>query len=938
MNSIAQARLTSSYLSIQRKALIVISIPVIALAVCACLFGYAQREDGVAHGLVKHTLEIQERIRRIVRTAQDVQSSLRGYIATGDDHSLDQYRIARPAIPELLDGLATLVASDAAESARVKDIKLLTEGTLAQIDRLLPVVQELRRTLPDPLQRQRPTVALADEADQWYRELDLLLASENRLLDSRIVQSYATKRICDWAFGAVVLLGVAGGLLAICLLASGITRRMQVLETNAARLEQGVPLLPLGGGNDEIGRLGAAMERASRLLAERSKRQTLALKAARIAIWEMDLASHLIRYEGEREFLDSTNYLMEALPATKDAFYDFIDAQDRARAQEQFTAALANHTEYQGEYRIVSAGTDVRWMKVVARHFSDGHAPSSFLGVMMDITKRKQNDEVTSSQARELAKSDRKLLEQTRLLQCILDSMGDGVIAADMNGDFLLFNPAAKKMLGVGAVETATTTEQSSKLFGIFLPDMATPYPTSDLPLARALLGESVDGEELFIRNANILEGAWFSGTARPLRDEGRMWGGVVVFSDITERKRERALRAAKEEAENANKAKNEFLSRMSHELRTPLNAIIGFSQVLEMTETLEKNRPRIGHILKAGRHLLGLIEEVLDISRMEARLLTLSLEPVLVGEAIEQAVDLVNPIAANAGVRLETTISAASALYMSADRQRTQQILLNLLSNAIKYNSQGGAVTISAEVVSGKMRVNVTDTGIGIAEDFFPRLFQPFERLGATQTTVEGTGLGLALSKGLAEAMGGTIGVKSVVGQGTTFWLELSHAESVSRTAPRESAQISERHQQNDSSLTVLYIEDNLSNVRLMEDIVAIRSGMKLITAMQGRIGLALAREHRPEFIFLDLHLPDMPGHEVLARLKSDPRTSTIPVIIISADATPGQVERLLDAGVQEYVTKPIDMKHIFRVFDKHSSRPDAKPEETLVLETQSI
>jgi PAS domain S-box-containing protein len=540
----------------------------------------------------------------------------------------------------------------------------------------------------------------------------------------------------------------------------------------------------------------------------------------------------------------------------------------------------------------------------------------------------------TDNTARKQAEAE--LVEQTRLLQCVLDGMGDGVIAADMNGKFLLFNPAAKKMLGIGALEA--TVKQWSQQYGIFLPDMATPYPASDLPLARALLGESVDGEELFIRNANLPEGVWLSATARPLTDEGRMWGGVVVFSDFTERKRERALRAAKEDAENANKAKNEFLSRMSHELRTPLNAIIGFSQVLEMTETSEKNRPRIGHILKAGRHLLGLIEEVLDISRIEARLLTLSLEPVSVGEAIDQAVDLVNPIAANAGVRLESTVSAANALYVSADRQRTQQILLNLLSNAIKYNSTGGAVTISAEVVSGKMRVNVTDTGIGIAEDFFPRLFQPFERLGATQTAVEGTGLGLALSKGLAEAMGGTIGVKSVVGQGTTFWLELSHAESPSRPLLSQSARISERPIQNDSSLTVLYIEDNLSNIRLMEDILAVRSGIKLITAMQGRIGLELAREHRPEFIFLDLHLPDMPGHEVLARLKSDPRTRTIPVVVISADATPGQVKRLLDAGVQEYLTKPIDMKHIFRVFDKHLSQPDAKPKETVVLESQSI
>jgi CheY-like chemotaxis protein len=258
---------------------------------------------------------------------------------------------------------------------------------------------------------------------------------------------------------------------------------------------------------------------------------------------------------------------------------------------------------------------------------------------------------------------------------------------------------------------------------------------------------------------------------------------------------------------------------------------------------------------------------------------------------------------------------------------------LLNLLSNAVKYNSPGGLVTMSIGRFSDKMRVNVTDTGVGIAESYLPKLFQPFERLGAAQTDVEGTGLGLALSKGLAEAMGGTIGVKSVVGHGTTFWLELSLVESPSRTIGREIAYVCEPLIQRNSNDTVLYIEDNLSNVRLMEDIIAIRSGITLITAMQGRMGLDLAREHRPKLIFLDLHLPDLPGNEVLGRLKSDPRTSAIPVVMISADTTAGQVRRLLDLGAQAYLTKPIDMKNLFRVFDEHLSEPD----ERLVLEPQN-
>jgi CheY-like chemotaxis protein len=293
----------------------------------------------------------------------------------------------------------------------------------------------------------------------------------------------------------------------------------------------------------------------------------------------------------------------------------------------------------------------------------------------------------------------------------------------------------------------------------------------------------------------------------------------------------------------------------------------------------------------------------------------------VLVSQIMEQAIDLVRPIAANGGVRLELTPSADPALYVSADRQRTQQILLNLLSNAIKYNTPGGLVTLSSGVIGDKVRIYVADTGIGIAKNYLEKLFQPFERLGAAQTGVEGTGLGLALSKGLAEAMGGTIGVASTVGQGSTFWLELSPVEGprpVKVDSPLVSDQLLDVH----SNSTVLYIEDNLSNVRLMEDIFAMRAGVKLVTAMQGQLGLDLAREHRPNLIFLDLHLPDLTGQQVLGRLKSDSRTRTIPVIMISADTTPGQVRRLLDAGAQDYITKPIDVKKLFSVLDEQLSK----------------
>jgi PAS domain S-box-containing protein len=759
--------------------------------------------------------------------------------------------------------------------------------------------------------------------DKWRHEIDSMLADEERVMNIHNAQGNRAKQIFNGAVALSLFLGFAGTLLAARLFTSGITTRIHVLEENAARLEQGLSLQPLGEANDEIATLGLAMERASHLLAARSERLKLALKAAKIAIWEMDVSSGEIRYEGAQEFIQSAEYPVGFLPRNRGALLEFIDSHGRAEAEQQFDETLACKIEMSGEYRIAanSDGT-ARWMSIAARHYPRGDTSGSFLGVLMDVTSRKRIEEITARQSRELAQSEATLREQRRILQCVVDSMGDGVIVASADGRFLLFNPAAEKIFGVGATEAPP--DQWVKQYGVYLPDKVTPYPASELPLARALRGESVDREQLFVRKAKNQEGAWISSTSRPLKDEtSAVWAGVVVIRDISERKRtEQAMRVAKDEAENANQAKSEFLSRMSHELRTPLNSIIGFAQILEMSEVSERTRVRLGHILKGGRHLLSLIEEVLDISRIEARRLSLSVEPVLVGDIIEQSIELVRPIAAQAGIKLEVGVSNASSQYVSADRQRSQQILLNLLSNAIKYNSASGLVTISCGAIGDKVRIYVKDTGMGIAEDQQPKLFQPFERLGAVQTGIEGTGLGLALSKALAEAMGGTIGVRSAVGEGATFWLELCVTEAPLRTLERATAPAAAEMKGPSSACTVLYIEDNLSNVRLMEDIFAIRPELKLVTAVQGQLGLDLAREHRPNLIFLDLHLPDLPGHQVLRRLRSDPRTRAIPVIVISADTTTGQVKRLLEAGAQDYLTKPIDVKKLLTVLDEHLSK----------------
>ena len=382
----------------------------------------------------------------------------------------------------------------------------------------------------------------------------------------------------------------------------------------------------------------------------------------------------------------------------------------------------------------------------------------------------------------------------------------------------------------------------------------------------------------------------------------------AMVSRDVTlERTAEREIHAAREEAEAANRAKTEFLSRMSHELRTPLNAIIGFAQILELDGLEERQAESVDQILKGGRHLLELINEVLDISRIESGQLSISVEPVLVRDAVAEAISLIGPLADERRIRLRSSITD-DGLWALADRQRLKQVLLNLLVNAVKYGRADGTAVLScSRADGGRLRLTVADDGPGIAPELQERLFAPFERLGADASTVEGTGLGLALSRALIVGMGGTMGMDSSPGEGTTFWFELPQAEAAEERAPEVAATASVKG--TGRSGTVLYIEDNLSNFRLIERALERLGEVRLLPAMLGRLGLELAREHRPDVILLDLHLPDIAGEEVLARLVAEPATRRIPVVVLSADASSSQADRLLASGARAYLTKPIDV-----------------------------
>ena len=409
--------------------------------------------------------------------------------------------------------------------------------------------------------------------------------------------------------------------------------------------------------------------------------------------------------------------------------------------------------------------------------------------------------------------------------------------------------------------------------------------------------------------------------------ESGAPAGAVVVSRDVTsELEIEDEMRAAVKVAEQASMAKSEFLSRMSHELRTPLNSVLGFTQLLEMDELPDHQGEAVGHVMRAGRHLLNLIDEVLDIARIESGNLELLTEAVSLEDVVGEAVDLSRPLAERRGVEIALDAGHGQGpLHVLADRQRLLQVLLNLLSNAVKYNRAGGRVDVSLEVADRDwVRITVADTGMGISPEDIGRVFEPFDRLGAEHSGVEGTGVGLTVSKHLVERMGGSVGVQSRPGEGSRFTVDLFLTSEPEPLRVDVEAPGTERHLH--GSVRVLHVEDNLANLELVEQVLTRSGVVDLFAAMSGSLGLELAREHTPDLILLDLHLPDMSGTELLEKLRQDPVTADIPVVVVTADAIPGQIARLRNKGVAGYLTKPIDVHDLVRVVETASEERSAR------------
>lgn len=521
------------------------------------------------------------------------------------------------------------------------------------------------------------------------------------------------------------------------------------------------------------------------------------------------------------------------------------------------------------------------------------------------------------------------VLEERDRLAALVRSIRDEVWFADTAGQFTLVNPRGNSEFALGE-SSSQDVRKLAETLEVLRPDGSS-RPVEEAPPLRALRGELVTNQVEIIRTPSTGELRHREVSAAPVCDyQGRIIGSVSVVRDITEKTHlEEALRCRNADleksmaiAEEANRAKSDFLASMSHELRTPLNAILGFAQLIESnTSTPPAQERSIDQILAAGWHLLALVNEILDLAQIESGKVVMSREAVSLENVMTMCQAMVEPLAEKRGIGMSFPRFDKS-YFVDGDRLRIKQVLINLVHNAIKYNKPSGTVAVECTLAApNSIRISVRDTGQGLAPEQLAQLFQPFNRLGKDGSAEQGTGIGLVVSQRLVELMGGVIGVESTVGVGSVFWIELNLTDAPPMLTICESGHAQQQAKpwppEGIAQRTVLSVEDNLANLQLIEGIMERRPELRLISAADGNLGVEFARTHKPEVILMDLHLPGISGMEAMNALRSDPSTAHIPVIALSGYALPGEIERALDAGFINYLTKPIKVDEFMAALD---------------------
>ena len=582
--------------------------------------------------------------------------------------------------------------------------------------------------------------------------------------------------------------------------------------------------------------------------------------------------------------------------------------EDHGHLEQEVIRPLLENGQHEVEVRVRrKSGEDFfAHLSLSLQRDRDGRV-IGMIGYSMDITQAKRVEQA--------------LLENEQFIRDVLNSLGSTIVVVDNQGIITHVNKAWASF----AVSNGASSEVVRAIGMNYLQacQRATgadePASTAAVAGIRQVLEGKQESFSLEYPCDGEVQSRWFIMKVTPLHHE--LGGAAIVYTDISNRKRaELETLRAKAAAEQANRAKSEFLSSMSHELRTPLNAILGFSQLLELDAELNPEQlVNIQEIYKAGEHLLGLINELLDLARIEAGQVNLSTESVDLAAVLGECRTLLQPIAEQKGVRLPAQESLDSALgLVRADRRRLKQVLLNLLSNAVKYNHQDGSVEVKIQPRGDVLRISVVDTGIGIAKEKQEQLFDAFNRLGADHTGIEGTGIGLVIVKSLVDLMGGHVGMLSEPGVGSEFWLELPKADAPQQSVQQQRPGVETVPAEQDEVRRVLYIEDNPANLKLMASMFRRESRYRLFTAEEPQAGISLAQHQQPDVILLDINLPGMSGYQVLEQLQSYIETCDIPVIAVSANAMPQDIKHSQVAGFHDYITKPVNMSQLFTALEK--------------------
>ncbi len=954
----------------------------------------------------KHTYEVLRNLDDALAQLVDTETGQRGYLLTGDEAYLEPYRAGIKYVDQTIGDLKNLTSDNPNQQRRIQNLEPVVEKKLAELQRTI----DLRKSEGFAAANR---AVLKGSGKQWMDQIRVIIAEmaneEKDLLRIRAQEANESVARSVRTILAGTVVSIALLVLCFVLLQRELSERKKAQEA----------------------------------LAKSEKWFSTTLASVGDAVIATDMNGAVSFMNPVAQSLTGWS-LEDARGKSMDLVFDIVNKETRRPVEnpvkkvfrEGKVVGLADHT-----LLLSKDGKECDIEDSAAPILTDTGEGLGAVLVFRDITEKKRAEEETK--------------RQKELLQLILGSIADGVVVADANGKFLLFNAAAEHIVGIGATDAAP--DQWSDRYGSYLPDAVTLYPSNELPLVRAMRGESFDAVEVFIRNANVPDGRLLSITGGPLRGEdGALQGGVVVFHDITERKRaEEALQTseekfrsvvqtandaivtadghgsitdfnrgaeaifgysarevigkpltvlmpdrfkephqrgfgryletgeahvigktvelaakrkdgtefpielslsswrtraghfftgvlsditerkrteelmlhAKEEAERGSKFKDQFLSTMSHELRTPLNAVLGFSDLLadERYGPLNDRQQRyVAHIHTGGKHLLKLISDILDLSKIEAGRMELSREDVTVASAFTEVISALHPLAEKKSQTLLQQVEPH--LHVNADAMRFKQVLMNLAGNAIKFTPESGRIELGARQVDEQVRVEVRDNGPGIPPDQQQRIFEAFVRLTQTGSATEGTGLGLAITSRLVELHGSKLGIESRPGEGTCFYFSLPLI-AIARDLPGQTSMPMPRARK---APRILVIEDNEVTGQLIQSQLT-SSGYETLKCAQPERAREMAAEHQPDAITLDLLMQPVHGLEVLLQLKNDPRTSKIPVIVVTIVDQPGVGTAL---GADEYLIKPVDKATLLAAVERClRSRGGAAPARTILV-----